>query len=907
MKGITNESYMSRESNMGSEHIAKKYRTTVDGVARMGEAFLTMETPVRRTSAESEGHLNLDPYASVTPYVGMEFESEEAARIFYDEYAWRTGFSIRTNFRRRSKRDGTTIGLVFVCSKEGFRRSQYPSKRRPTREGCKALISVKKADSGKWVVVKFVEDHTHALVSPKELSLHESRGARVGEIDATGTESEGLEILDPHVGMEFESEKAARIFYYEYGKNVGFGIRTNLRRRSKRNGKTIGLEFVCSKEGFRRKECKNMRRPTREGCKAMIRIKKATGAKWAVTRFVKDHNHELGTQEKVPIARSRRRGSNQSGRFNNIGALQDHSNYIRSLRERVLGREAQYVLEYFKRMQAKNASFFYAIHADKEYNMTNFFWADARSRMAYTYFGDVVTFDTSYRMNQHGVPFAHFIGVNHHKQPVLLGCALMIDETEASFVWLFNTWLEAMSEHHPFSLITDQDPAIEAAVAKVFPRTRHRFCKRDISSRIPEKLGNVECRLEDFIGDFSKCINLTELNDEFESVWQSLIDKYKLGENEWLSSLYKSREQWVQVYLHDESYGDSIGSLFNRYMSPHNSLQMLLNQCEKAVDSQYEKELEEDFKTSYMKPILKTELPMENQVAEVYTRTIFMEFQEQLFQSLHHTAEITKDGPINTLRVVEFGVEKRAYTVTFDVSEVRASCSCQMFEYTGILCRHVLRVFSMKSVMKLPSHYILKRWSKNATSGSDERDTEMQGSYQDSWTFRYNDLCRQAIKYAGEAATTINIYSVAMRALRKAYEEVDAAKETDGIVMQPGYLGNGVCHQDNVCAVNLPDNVMVDRTLGDRQYEKTKGHPSSSTGPTAEEQRKKKRKCQICKYPDHDKRKCPYSRSAGANSNIVEDMLESQRLHSGMSGEQLGFSDNISVVHMGDNNFFRYV
>ncbi|KAM1068437.1 hypothetical protein ACFX2A_000408 [Malus domestica] len=70
---------------------------------------------------------------------------------------------------------------------------------------------------------------------------------------------------------------------------------------------------------------------------------------------------------------------------------------------------------------------------------TNCFWVDSRSRMAYHYFGDVVSFDTTYRTNKYEMPFAPFTRVNHHFQSIQFGCALLQDETEKTFLWLFET------------------------------------------------------------------------------------------------------------------------------------------------------------------------------------------------------------------------------------------------------------------------------------------------------------------------------------------------------------------------------------------------------------------------------------------------------------------------------------
>ncbi|KAK6937898.1 FAR1 DNA binding domain [Dillenia turbinata] len=103
------------------------------------------------------------------PHVGMEFESEEAAKAFYDAYATEIGFIMRVDAFRRSTRDGTVVWRRFVCNKEGFRKLKPKrcGSRKPraiTREGCKAMIVVKKEKTGKWVVSKIVKEHNHPLV-----------------------------------------------------------------------------------------------------------------------------------------------------------------------------------------------------------------------------------------------------------------------------------------------------------------------------------------------------------------------------------------------------------------------------------------------------------------------------------------------------------------------------------------------------------------------------------------------------------------------------------------------------------------------------------------------------------------------------------------------------------------------
>ncbi|KAL7228462.1 hypothetical protein ACSBR2_007221 [Camellia fascicularis] len=45
--------------------------------------------------------------------------------------------------------------------------------------------------------------------------------------------------------------------------------------------------------------------------------------------------------------------------------------------------------------------------------------------MDYAQFGDVVTFDTTYKLNKEHRPFASFVGFNHHRETIIFGVDLL--------------------------------------------------------------------------------------------------------------------------------------------------------------------------------------------------------------------------------------------------------------------------------------------------------------------------------------------------------------------------------------------------------------------------------------------------------------------------------------------------
>ena len=82
--------------------------------------------------------------------------------------------------------------------------------------------------------------------------------------------------------------------------------------------------------------------------------------------------------------------------------------------------DAESLLSYFQKQQVENPSLFYAIQLDVDDLITMFFGQiDARMIIDYSHFGDVVSFDTTYKTNQLSRPLAIFVGLNHHKEMVI--------------------------------------------------------------------------------------------------------------------------------------------------------------------------------------------------------------------------------------------------------------------------------------------------------------------------------------------------------------------------------------------------------------------------------------------------------------------------------------------------------
>ncbi|XP_042973061.1 protein FAR1-RELATED SEQUENCE 5-like [Carya illinoinensis] len=528
-------------------------------------------------------------------------------------------------------------------------------------------------------------------------------------------------------------------------------------QRSKREEDGI-VQYVtvgCVRGGKARKRITNLSKPcptTKANCKARINASLVDGV-LRITIVYNVHNHGLSPQKarffrcnraiddfvkrqldindkaSIGMAKSFNALVVEAGGFEKLPFIEkDTRNYIDKARHLRLGKGgADALRSYFERMQYKNDGFYSSMDLDDDGRLKNVFWADARSRATYEYFGDVVTFDTTYLTNRYGMPFAPFVGVNHHGQSILLGVGLISSENTEKFVWLFDTWLKCMDGRVPKAIITDQDRAMKNAIAIAFPNTRHRYCLWHIMRKLPEKLGShaeFKCGLKSAL---QRCVYDSQTSDEFEKSWEVFIDTYKLYENAWLQSLYSERTYCVLVYLKNTFWAgmsptqrsESMNAFFDGYVHPGTTLKEFVDQFDNALRKKVENEMAADFHSFNCTVPCISHLPMEKKFQAVYTNSKFKEVQSKVMGIIYsHCVNIKTEGAItmyqvNDQREVEDGIKKSTLQAYFNEEECEAKCMCGLFEMRGIICRHILSIFAARDVQELPEKYIMERWRKD--------------------------------------------------------------------------------------------------------------------------------------------------------------------------------------------------
>nr|XP_009623583.1 protein FAR-RED IMPAIRED RESPONSE 1-like [Nicotiana tomentosiformis] len=472
-------------------------------------------------------------------------------------------------------------------------------------------------------------------------------------------------VIGPITGMWFSNKDVMFDFYKEHARLSGFCI---IKRISNKKGGDIVryVQYGCD----RSRKPRNKYVTKRRNCRARIN----------------------GILEENVLA----------GGPENLGcAPKDYRNYILKSRKLQLQEgDAQSLLKFFSDMQQKDREFYYSVDMDSFGRLRNAVWVHSHSKVAYEEFHDVICLDTTYLVNRYNMPFALFVGVNQHRQSILLGCALMSSEDTTSYKMVLSTWLGALNNVRPLAIMTDQCDSIKAVINALMPNTVHRYCIWHIFAKLPTKLSGV---LDGKIvkAEF-KVLVLDSINvAEFERRWTDYIIKYNLDVRDWFYKLYLEKEKWVHVYLNDHFWAgmlstqrsEGMHAFFDGFITRQSTLKLFAQQYELAIRAKFEKELGAEYRSRCFEPKCLSEFACEEKLQVCYTREVFEFFQVQLRKLSHCEISTPEDHQANP------GVEKYTitnslfrsfntrdpfvFTVEYTPIGEYLSCSCKCFETRG--------------------------------------------------------------------------------------------------------------------------------------------------------------------------------------------------------------------------------
>ncbi|TKY53899.1 FAR1-RELATED SEQUENCE 5 [Spatholobus suberectus] len=676
--------------------------------------------------------------------------------------------------------------------------------------------------------------------------------------------------------IEFISLEMAYKFYYWFASMNGFGARKSKVVKNK-NGETLQQTFVCYRQGFREdrgltmeNRKRDIKSETRCGCEAKLRVHIDMNSRlWYITYFLDDHNHalledrhcrmlashrtmtdsdvmQLNNMRAVGIGTPHIYGSlaNQCGGYDRVG-FRRKDLYNQIGRQRKLKNvDAKVALQYLAGLGVNDPLIFFRHTVDKDNRLQHLFWSDGIMQMDYRIFGDVLAFDATYGKNKYECPLVIFSGVNHHNHTVVFGAAVVANETEETYVWILERFLEAMKGKCPMSVITDGDVAIRNSIRRVLPNAHHRLCAWHLLRNATTNVGNPI-----FTSELRKCMLGDYEVGEFKRRWTEMISKFELQHHPWVLELYEKRTMWCTAYIRGSFFAgfrttsrcEALHSQIAKFVYSRYNLTELLQHFYRCLNFMRYREVEADFESIHGQSVLRTHFQnLERYAANVFTREIFNLFRPILDRSgTVRVVGCKKSFEYLIYTVSKYESSQRAWHVSFQPSTNDVKCSCRRMESLGLPCDHILRVLVYLNISKLPKCLVLKRWTKSAKEDVriDTNSSHFWGSEKDA---RYLSLMEHFKDVSVLAAESFDEYDDQRQKAINERNHLMAKKSAE--------IEGNATRKSQIVSLSVSNPAIV-RTKGGRSHNNT----TSSGGRHS----KLMKKCSSCKQPGHNRRSCP--------------------------------------------------
>nr|GEU61397.1 hypothetical protein [Tanacetum cinerariifolium] len=376
----------------------------------------------------------------------------------------------------------------------------------------------------------------------------------------------------PVLGTVYDSLDEYIEIYRKYASEAGFGIRLSCQKRLK-CGYVKQKYIVCNREGcpkdvwLKTLDPKRNDRQVRSlnfkvcGCKARVVFDMVVDTtKYVLTTFDVKHNHELDRVEYKHLSKVERKLTYNEQLFNikaanaNIGAVRAHNlytglkgssslvhgtqteskNFTRVINCFIGDSDAQMLITKMEQRQDFTKDFFDYFVEDAE--LCGLFWADEVAKCNY---------------KEYKMVFVPFTIIDNHRKSVTVGSGLLKKETVEAYGWLLRAFKKDFVRP-PNIVVTDQDGAMRLAVATEFPESKHRLCMWHIIQKIPAKIVSRIYDDTDFKDKFGKIVcNMFIGPEEFEDIWNKLVEEFNLVNHKWLSKMYRLRSSWVLAFFVD--------------------------------------------------------------------------------------------------------------------------------------------------------------------------------------------------------------------------------------------------------------------------------------------------------------------------------------------------------------------
>ncbi|KAE8780413.1 Protein FAR1-RELATED SEQUENCE 5 [Hordeum vulgare] len=621
-------------------------------------------------------------------------------------------------------------------------------------------------------------------------------------------------VANPVIGTLFDSIDEAYNFYNLYSWEVGFGIRLSKSRLNVNRSRCM-QEIVCGCAG---KPVKDNTRSSRCGCNAMIRLLRSEDNGWYICEHRSSHNHPLSMTcgEKMHwqshrhidrytkdlVTQLRQNNVSLGKVFSIVGSFFgciENVPFTKRALKTLCGKinkehsdsDARKTMDILSEMKANDPAFNYTVQVDEESRIKTLMWVNGNSIDQYMCFGDAITFDTTYQTNLYDMPIGLFVGVNNHFQSIIFGGAMLRDEKEDTFRWVFREFIR-IGGKHPQTIVTDQARSMELAIEAELPNTVHRWCKWHVLKKAKESMGALWGKNSDFKTEFHKLVHHMVNEEEFEGGWAAMLEKYSLKKHPFLTQIYEVRHKWAKPYFRGvfcakmtrTQRSESANHMLKGYVSLGCPMHLFLRQYEKL---QFDRDSQESFqekRTSLSGVSLRFNLPIERHASKIYTRAMFEQFGEALYKAGAYVVDVVQPMAIYKLTHVDAATRARWSKVEFIV-KVNGDksffiCECGSFEHSGMVMIEL-------RLSRIPTKHILKRWTRDARDILPERLVRYQrdsGPPADN-TYMHHTMYIQALDCVRLGDSNVKCFEVFTAMMKEVYKTLlPLSQDKDGMGLE---------------------------------------------------------------------------------------------------------------------------
>jgi hypothetical protein len=412
-------------------------------------------------------------------------------------------------------------------------------------------------------------DSNNINMEEKSLSLYKDRD------DLLISENE---TDDLYVGKLFVSWQKVIVFLNTYCMQKGFSYRRGRSTKMNNDEDAVKRTFLCKHAGTNKVDktttISEQRNKTscRINCPWHVNINKKGEGIYMVTTFVNEHkDHTLNPQTTYFSSQFRKLTEDMLAdiRFwtleGDLSATKQYRMLTSKYQCTIIKQDLYNAINMFRRKKEpakKNAFNIINSLLEKKANesewiveyqidpisqsLTHILWMEPQQVELYIRYGSVVAHDNTAKTNIYGLPLSIFVVVDNNYNTRPVAQAFLYDETLESYAWSLRVLLQALGIY-PTVMITDANPAMDAAIAQIYPQTKHLHCIWHIGQNIPKNLkSKLQGSYEEFAKRFFQCRNKLSI-EGFENGYMKLIEDYPSTKS-YLERLYESKKSWARCY-----------------------------------------------------------------------------------------------------------------------------------------------------------------------------------------------------------------------------------------------------------------------------------------------------------------------------------------------------------------------